>query len=516
MPSVVSWNTQNLNRKQEEADQWHEDDAVAASADNEQAGKSKKRRDLEGSEQMTKMINANAFSTSYDWSYRENHLSRTAKKAARISLTTDTIEMMTCGLEGLDDRYDGSGWTTWKKKDDGQKKKFNKDGSEKRPRKVQARQPKAPGDPLALPCPKIAGSNIPRWFKGVPRCPELLLPTDDDIGKPKSAGSGERAVTGGPEAAGCGADTVAAAGDGASAHDETPAVKAEASVKSAGLSREEKKVLAQMDLFRKQEQRAAEKKASGGNAAADVEGSQSAPCVAPDPSCNSGDGESSFADPKNSGQSLSVSGGAQLAAPPCPAAEESSEQRAVADDAEQASKQKGLGDVAEADSADGAGAGAAASGEDAVGDAASSAAAAGGGQRSLLPLPTQEQLVASNLALGDGETQLFQLPYMAARYKFQKEFEDYACGDASSEFPTPFVPMNKNEYVDEDAAYRLPVHEGKNICQCIFVPGTPETACGEQSNCLLRDIYIECGDRCPSGRHCLNKRMQKKQWAKCR
>jgi hypothetical protein len=48
--------------------------------------------------------------------------------------------------QGLDDRYDGSGWTTFKKKDDGQKSKFNKDGSEKKPRKVPTRAPKPQGD----------------------------------------------------------------------------------------------------------------------------------------------------------------------------------------------------------------------------------------------------------------------------------------------------------------------------------------------------------------------------------
>jgi hypothetical protein len=44
------------------------------------------------------------FQDSYDWNYRESRLSRTAKKAARISLTTDTLEMMTCVFEGHDDR----------------------------------------------------------------------------------------------------------------------------------------------------------------------------------------------------------------------------------------------------------------------------------------------------------------------------------------------------------------------------------------------------------------------------
>ena len=51
--------------------------------------------------------------------------------------------------QGLDDRYDGSGWTTFKKKDDGQKGKFklNKEGGEKK-RKAPPRAPKQPGESI--------------------------------------------------------------------------------------------------------------------------------------------------------------------------------------------------------------------------------------------------------------------------------------------------------------------------------------------------------------------------------
>ena len=45
------------------------------------------------------LAEAEGFNCSYDWNYRERNLSRTAKKAARISLTTDTLEMMTCELQ---------------------------------------------------------------------------------------------------------------------------------------------------------------------------------------------------------------------------------------------------------------------------------------------------------------------------------------------------------------------------------------------------------------------------------
>ena len=60
----------------------------------------------------------------------------------------------------------GSGWTTWKKKDslDGKKRKFNKDGSEKKPRTVQ---PKVQAVGHLAP-PKQPGANVPRyvWLDG--------------------------------------------------------------------------------------------------------------------------------------------------------------------------------------------------------------------------------------------------------------------------------------------------------------------------------------------------------------
>ncbi|EKX45346.1 hypothetical protein GUITHDRAFT_61291, partial [Guillardia theta CCMP2712] len=74
--------------------------------------------------------------------------------------------------------------------------------------------------------------------------------------------------------------------------------------------------------------------------------------------------------------------------------------------------------------------------------------------------------------------------------------------------------ISKNVYVGEERA-ALKSMESRSACQCIYVPGVPETACGEHSNCMLRDLYIECDYRCPCSSHCLNKRLQKRQWAKC-
>lgn len=478
-PSVVSWNTLNLNRKVDDADMGEiELDMDGAEGENSN-GKSKKKRDVSASEHMNSLVKSNAFSTSYDWSYRENHLSRTAKKAARISLTTDTIEMMTCGLEGLDDRYDGSGWTTWKKKDTGdKKKKYNKDGSEKQPRKNQPRPPKAPGDPLAMP--KVAG-NLPRWCKGMPRCPDLLLPKDEDI----SSRASKPAESAGEQAAPAAADAGAApTGSGRRrGGGKASTEKMEAGGNAAGggrVSKSETSPVQQSGAAHISE-----------NQSADLRMESADACSAPDVA---GPSE----DTKHANEDMTAN---------------TYTHASMGEPSKEATVQKIL-DTAEMKGDQGSAPPMSTATEQAHDKAEAEAVAAG--PLSLLPIPTGAQLAAANPTFSESEQTFFRLPYMAVRHKFQKEFEDYACGDSTSEFPTPFVPLNKNEYVDEEAACRLPLHEGKNICQCIFVPGTPETACGEQSNCLLRDIYIECGDRCPCGNHCLNKRLRKRQWAKCR
>ena len=47
-------------------------------------------------------------------------------------------------------------------------------------------------------------------------------------------------------------------------------------------------------------------------------------------------------------------------------------------------------------------------------------------------------------------------------------YADYVCCDSNSEFPTPFVPINKNEYVDEEKAYRLPLSEGASVFVLLY------------------------------------------------
>ncbi|KAL1919081.1 uncharacterized protein VTP21DRAFT_2462 [Calcarisporiella thermophila] len=57
--------------------------------------------------------------------------------------------------------------------------------------------------------------------------------------------------------------------------------------------------------------------------------------------------------------------------------------------------------------------------------------------------------------------------------------------------------------------------DGDLPCQCTFDPllKEDEMACGESSECINRMLMVECGDNCPSGLHCKNRRFQRKEYA---
>ena len=73
---------------------------------------------------------------------------------------------------------------------------------------------------------------MPRWYKGVPRCPDLLLPKDEDIPDPESKPAGHSGAEGESE-------TQTVTNPGAPAEDSPAAQDL-----SNASSREEKKLLA--------------------------------------------------------------------------------------------------------------------------------------------------------------------------------------------------------------------------------------------------------------------------------
>ncbi|TPX50068.1 histone-lysine N-methyltransferase [Synchytrium endobioticum] len=51
------------------------------------------------------------------------------------------------------------------------------------------------------------------------------------------------------------------------------------------------------------------------------------------------------------------------------------------------------------------------------------------------------------------------------------------------------------------------------VCFCSYDPAYPDSACGESSDCINRQLFIECNKDCPCGEHCRNQRFQRKSYA---
>ncbi|CAK9780083.1 hypothetical protein CC85DRAFT_283658 [Cutaneotrichosporon oleaginosum] len=52
------------------------------------------------------------------------------------------------------------------------------------------------------------------------------------------------------------------------------------------------------------------------------------------------------------------------------------------------------------------------------------------------------------------------------------------------------------------------------VCDCTFNPNDPSGACGHDSDCINRAIFIECLPKeCRTGKHCLNQRLNRRQYA---
>ncbi|KAJ1485155.1 hypothetical protein T484DRAFT_1893097 [Baffinella frigidus] len=123
-----------------------------------------------------------------------------------------------------------------------------------------------------------------------------------------------------------------------------------------------------------------------------------------------------------------------------------------------------------------------------------------------------------------GEAGGFRMPYGVVQEMMQMQFGDQVCADESSEFPTPYIPRSKNKYTGglQDKysqtmtkADRVEIEMDRAVCQCLYVPGMKGTACGPHCDCMLRQLYTECDDRCPCKSHCLNRRLQQRAWSKC-
>jgi hypothetical protein len=583
IPSVVSWSSQNCFRASVVSDDGEEAKSKAPGGKGEAGEKETGSASAAAAAAAAAADAATAaaiaaeseFNCSYDWGYRSKNLSRTAKKAAKISLTTDTLEMMTCELSGFDDRYDGSGWTLHAKKVKG-KKRGGGDGEDggdaKKAKKAAAKEKRLTEDP---PAPPADGGKAPAWFKRVATCPPLILPPVE--GEEEIGGDASTATTGED------ASTAATGGDA-----QQPAA---AVIAPVGDAKVQKEGGAENGVPATAETTGTDRNGQGCEAMALDDGEMGLKGEISVPSMQAGgskvEGDTLIVDSKNAGdqgaavngvakslangvvahgegEAVAVSGDAVMedALPTAngdangdikldavmedalPTANGDAKLDAMKGDATPAVNGDAHGDAngdskvdavegdatpaangdangdAKADAVEGDALPAA--NGDANGDAKADAVegdALPDGQRvkGMLPPPPKAPAEVTS-----ADCEPFRLPYAAARALEQERWEDEVCNDNMSEFPTPFVPLTKNLYIGEALEdlqalqKKLADYAEATVCHCLFVPGIKETACGERADCMLRDLFVECNPRtCPCGKHCLNQRLQKKQWAKC-
>eukprot|EP00961_Rhodomonas_salina_P151951 2045554-Rhodomonas_salina.1 len=88
------------------------------------------------------------------------------------------VTLVVLRVQGMDDRYDGSGWTTFRKPAPPKKEKVPRKPraeGEGRKRKSAEEKEKEGGGGGG------GGKALPKWYRGVPRCPELTLPLHADV-----------------------------------------------------------------------------------------------------------------------------------------------------------------------------------------------------------------------------------------------------------------------------------------------------------------------------------------------
>ncbi|MES1923455.1 Histone-lysine N-methyltransferase, H3 lysine-36 and H4 lysine-20 specific [Bonamia ostreae] len=60
--------------------------------------------------------------------------------------------------------------------------------------------------------------------------------------------------------------------------------------------------------------------------------------------------------------------------------------------------------------------------------------------------------------------------------------------------------------VDKNINHSLLKDDVPSICNCVYKAVDPNSACGNQSNCVNRLTFVECDpETCPTGTNCLNR-----------
>ena len=403
--------------------------------------------------------------------------------------------------QGVDDRYDGSGWTRYGKPAAAKSVKGQKGFSkEERERKRQERAEAAARRPAKPPrdAAQAAPAGGPKWFKNMPHVPALALPlpsdrlvTFDSAGRkvmpPPPAPPPEEVPEAEEAAEACGGDAA-------------PAGAAETADGSL--------------------------EAGGGAASDDAQGTAGEDGAGSKPTSEAGGGaDANTGAPAGGGGDVEMAGAGEPQAWREDTTAAGAPASALTTLVKAEPSEGGAGVVAEAGGSAECGAGAAAAEatpEESPAGAGDDAAAAPGEAAKeeddagpYMPMPDLGAL---------GAPGGFRLPYPIVREMLQMEFGDEVCADDTSEFPTPYVPISRNRYVGElkdkykvslTKAEREEIEADRAVCQCLYVPGIPGTACGANSDCMLRQLYTECDDRCPCKSHCMNKRLQQRAWSRC-
>ncbi|KAJ2162624.1 hypothetical protein GGF46_000497 [Coemansia sp. RSA 552] len=95
--------------------------------------------------------------------------------------------------------------------------------------------------------------------------------------------------------------------------------------------------------------------------------------------------------------------------------------------------------------------------------------------------------------------------------------EDLGGEDMTAAAVERFEPIDKNIFVR--VSTDVSKYDESIPCHCRYNPDRDERwrACGEGSDCINRLVQMECNPlTCPCGSHCLNRRFQKRQYAKVR
>lgn len=121
------------------------------------------------------------------------------------------------------------------------------------------------------------------------------------------------------------------------------------------------------------------------------------------------------------------------------------------------------------------------------------------------PVPTRrrshEEPIPS--AIPDEPKLIAHLPDLTHSHEVQSQYRDVS----ENQFP---VNGGGDRYAALRGLRKNDVEATE--CFCTYLASDPPSACGV--DCINRQTAIECDNSCPTGKHCLNKRLQRKQWIK--